>query len=210
MRPGVLITVVATALTAAEVRLPRNVVIYSEKGRFGGWPANHGIWSWGNEILVGFSAAYFQLKTPDRHQYDNTKPEEPRLARSLDGGETWTIEAPPSLLPPEQGGAAERDLGEPMDFTDPNFAMKLWFVDANRGPSRLWYSVDRGHTWRGPYRVPAFGHSSVMARTDYVVNGKRDAFLFLTVAKQNGREGRVICARTSDGGLHWERVSYIG
>jgi hypothetical protein len=37
-----------------------NVVVYKESGRFGGWPANHGIWSWGNEIVVGFSLGYFQ------------------------------------------------------------------------------------------------------------------------------------------------------
>lgn len=38
----------------------QNVIVYQEPGRFGGWPANHGIWSWGNEILVGFERAYYQ------------------------------------------------------------------------------------------------------------------------------------------------------
>ena len=33
----------------------RHVVVYREEGRFAGWPANHGIWAWGDEILVGFS-----------------------------------------------------------------------------------------------------------------------------------------------------------
>ena len=33
-----------------------HVAVYDVDGRFGGWPANHGVWSWGNEILVGFSA----------------------------------------------------------------------------------------------------------------------------------------------------------
>ena len=87
-----------------------------------------------------------------------------------------------------------------MDFTDPNFAMKLWFDDASKGPSWLWHSNDRGHNWRGPSRVPDFGQPAVAARTDYIVNGKRDAFLFLTAAKKNGKEGRVFCARTTDGG----------
>ena len=36
----------------------RHVDVYFEKGMFGGWPANHGIWSWGDEILVGFSKGY--------------------------------------------------------------------------------------------------------------------------------------------------------
>lgn len=115
----------------------KNVLVYRESGRFGGWPANHGIWSRGNEIVVGFSAAYFKRMPLDRHQYDNSKPEEPRLARSLDGGEIWTIEAPKSLLPPEQGGNAATDLKEPMDFANPNFAMTIRFIDKDRGASLI-------------------------------------------------------------------------
>ena len=38
----------------------RNVKVYAEPGRFGGWPANHGVWSWGNEILAGFSRGYYK------------------------------------------------------------------------------------------------------------------------------------------------------
>jgi hypothetical protein len=34
----------------------RHVFVFAERGRFGGWPANHGLWKWGDEILVGFSA----------------------------------------------------------------------------------------------------------------------------------------------------------
>lgn len=187
----------------------QHVIVYKVPGRFGGWPANHGIWSWGNEILVGFSAAYFQLKSPDRHPYDNTRPEVPTLARSTDGGETWTIEEPLALRPPSQGAKLLK-LTEPMDFTDPNFIMKLWFDDANKGPSHWWYSKDRGHNWQGPYAVPDFGQPAVAARTDYIVNAKHDAFVFLTAAKKNGREGRVFCTRTVDGGLHWTFVSWIG
>ena len=88
--------------------------------------------------------------------------------------------------------------------------MKLWFDDADKGPSYLWYSTDRGHNWRGPFSVPDFGQPAVAARTDYIINGKHDAFLFLTAAKKNGKEGRVFCARTVDGGLHWTFVSWIG
>ena len=93
-----------TLLAQTQPAPVKSVLVYKNPGRYAGWPANHGIWSWGNEILVGFSAAWFQNKSADRHQANSDKPEEPRLARSLDGGETWTIEAPPSLLPPEQGG----------------------------------------------------------------------------------------------------------
>src|SRR5579871_6014451 len=72
----------------------RHVKVYAEPGRFGGWPANHGIWVWGDEILVGFSAGYFKDNGPTRHNIDPEKPEEYLLARSRDGGETWAIERP--------------------------------------------------------------------------------------------------------------------
>lgn len=193
-----------------KAKVEDSVIVYHEAGRFGGWPANHGIWSWGDEILVGFSAAYFMRKPPDRHQYDSDKHEEPRLARSLDGGRTWKIEAPKSLLPPEQGGLAVSDLREPMDFTDPNFVMTLRFTHVDAGPSYLYYSTDRGVNWRGPYNFPLFDRQGVAARTDYVINGKRDALVFLTAAKTNGREGRPFCVRTTDGGLTWRMVSWIG
>jgi hypothetical protein len=72
----------------------KHVKVYAEPGRFGGWPANHGIWSWGDEILVGFSAGYFKDNGPDRHAIDHSRPEEHLLARSLDGGQSWSIENP--------------------------------------------------------------------------------------------------------------------
>jgi hypothetical protein len=187
-----------------------HTIVFREPGRFGGWPANHGIWSWGNEIVVGFSDARFQSKGADRHQYDNTRPEEPRLARSLDGGESWAIESPRSLLPPEQGGSAVLDLKEPIDFSHPDFAMTLRFTDTNQGESRFWYSLDRGKNWRGPFRFPLLGQTGIAARTDYIVNGRRDAMVFVTAAKKNGKEGRVLCARTLDGGLSWTFIGFIG
>jgi hypothetical protein len=199
----------AMHLTAAP-KAPEHVLVYREAGRFGGWPANHGIWNWGDEIVVGFSAAYSQKKPADRHQYNSGKPEEPRLARSLDGGRTWNIEAPPSLLPPEQGGAAVRELREPMDFRHPDFAMTIRFTSTDRGPSRLYYSMDRGKSWAGPYQFPLLGQSGIAARTDYMIEGKRQALVFLTASKKNGRQGRPLCARTIDGGLNWELVSWIG
>ena len=209
VRPSVLLCALPFPMLRAGPVI-KHVTVYEEQGRYGGWPANHGIWSWGNEIVVGFSGAYYKRQPPGRHQYDHSKPEEPRLARSLDGGESWTIEAPKSLLPPEQGGPEAADLPAPMDFLHPGFAMTIRFADSNTGPSRLWYSTDRGKSWHGPYRFPDLGQPGIAARTDYLINGRRDAFVFLTAAKQNRKEGRVLCARTKDGGLHWQFVSYLG
>ena len=55
-----ILTIAVMIAVAASAADRKNVLVYKEPGRFGGWPANHGIWSWGNEIVVGFSAAYFK------------------------------------------------------------------------------------------------------------------------------------------------------
>jgi hypothetical protein len=196
--------------------------VYAERGRFGGWPANHGIWSWGDEILVGFSAGYFKDNGPNRHNIDHDRPEEYLLARSLDGGETWTIENPAAkgaLIPEPKAlhgvvhtGVAEKqwaDCPGEIDFTHPDFALTVRMTDIHSGPSRFYYSTDRGHNWQGPYRLPLFGQKGIAARTDYVVNGKHDCMLFLTAAKANGREGRPLCVRTTDGGKTWKFVAWI-
>lgn len=200
----------AAALPVSAASSPRHLIVYRETGRFGGWPANHGIWSWGREILCGFSGAYFEKRTPDRHQYDSTKPEVPFLARSLDGGESWTIEHPSSLLPPEQGGAAVKPLGKPMDFRAPGFAMTLRFKDVHEGASRLFHSNDKGKTWHGPFEFPLFGFAGIAARTDYLVSSSREAMVFVTASKSNKREGRPVVVHTKDGGLTWNLLAHIG
>lgn len=201
--------IAVTFLLCSGLLPAEHVLVYRESGRLGGWPANHGIWAWDNEILVGFSAAYHKEQPNTRHQQDPSKPEEPRLARSLDGGLTWTIEAPRDLLPPAQGGREPRDLTQPIDFQRPGFAMTFRFLDSNRGPSLFWFSYDKGKSWQGPFQFPQLGNG-VLARTDYLIEGPRKALVFLSQAKSNGREGRPFCVRTMDGGLTWQVVSYIG
>jgi hypothetical protein len=199
---------------------PRHVVVYKETGRFAGWPANHGMWAWGNEILVGFETGYFKQNVGGGHAIDYSRPAEHVLARSLDGGETWRIERPESLKPPPRQKVAGVPTGaegkEPVDapggidFTSPGFALTARMASNHVGPSRFYYTLDKGKTWEGPYKLPDFGTKGIAARTDYLINGKHDMFMFLTAAKENSREGRVICARTKDGGKTWNLVSYIG
>src|SRR6478672_2273003 len=83
-----------SALARAQGEAVEHVKVFHQRGRFGGWPANHGIWSWGNEILVGFSAGYHKDLGPDRHNIDHDKPEEHLLSRSKDGGKSWALENP--------------------------------------------------------------------------------------------------------------------
>jgi hypothetical protein len=209
-------SLLACAAFAAEPS--KNIMVYREDGRFAGWPANHGIWSWGNEILVGFEIGAFKLN-PRSHAIDYSQPAEHVLARSLDGGETWRIERPQGLRPPPDRkiagvptGSGGRDAVEfigAMDFTRPGFVFTARMEDIHVGPSRFYYSEDRGATWQGPFRLPDFGQKGIAARTDYLVNGKHDATVFLTAAKSNGREGRVIATRTRDGGKSWQLVSFV-
>ncbi len=199
----------ASAFAETPDVVDRHVMVYYELGRFGGWPANHGIWSWGNEVLVGFNAGYYKDQGPRRHAIDHEKPQIDLLARSLDGGETWAIEEPAAkgFLVPQSEAA---DCPGNIDFTHPDFALRVRLLDIDVGPSFFHYSYSRGTTWEGPFKLPQFDTPGIAARTDYLVNGKHDCMLFLTAGKTNRKEGRPICVRTTDGGKTWTFVSWIG
>jgi Neuraminidase (sialidase) len=97
-----------------------------------------------------------------------------------------------------------------MDFSNPNFIMTLRYTGKEPGESRFSYSTDRGKNWHGPFQFPKLGLPGIMARTDYLIESKKRALVFLTAAKTNGKEGRVFCAKTDDGGVHWKFVSWLG
>jgi len=215
IRP-ILFLLLAATTTWCQVQ---NVNVYKVPGRYGGWPANHGIWQWGNEILVGFEAGYFKSNERGGHAIDYARPAEHLLARSLDGGATWTIEKPEGLKPPPGGRQAgvPTEAGRPvtdftgrLDFSKKGFALTARMADIHTGPSRFYYSYDKGKTWQGPFHLPDFGTPGIAARTDYLVNGKHDLTLFLTAAKANRKEGRVICVRTRDGGATWTQEGLVG
>jgi hypothetical protein len=197
----------------------KETVVCRESGRFAGWPANHGIWSWGNEILVGFEFGYFHKNAEGDHAIDYSRPAEHLVARSLDGGETWKVERPEGLKPPpaqkiagvpgEKGGKALTDCPGGIDFTSRGFALTARMNSVDAGQSRFYYTLDRGKTWEGPFRIPDFGQPGTAARTDYLVNGPHDLTLFLTAAKSNGKEGRVIAVRTADGAKTWKMLSFV-
>lgn len=219
-----LITAIHRTYGQSETEEVQHVKVFYEPGRFGGWPANHGIWIWENEILVGFSKGYYQDLGPDRHNIDHEKTELHVLARSLDGGETWQIEDPGQkgfLVTRDKGffhGKPRTDVKPPslkeneegIDFTHPDFAMTVRADNIHDGQSQYWYSFDRGHAWEGPFKLPDFGAPGTAARTDYIVNSPQDCMLFITAAKSNKKEGRPMCVQTKDGGKNWDFVSWIG
>src|SRR5947207_15657742 len=85
---------------AAQAPAPRHVTVYYEPGRYGGWPANHGIWRWGNEIVVGFSEGRYAPDQPGHIAGKETVYD--RQARSRDGGEHWQVEPRRIYNPPQQ------------------------------------------------------------------------------------------------------------
>lgn len=206
-----------------------HVTIYREEGRFAGWPANYGMWSWGQEIVVGFTVGYLG-QDKSIHARDKTRPFLPYQARSVDGGRSWQVEPTPCRLPGGRGLSADEHVVPelqvaPMldgpegprlslggiDFNHPDFALMCARTDLNAG-SRSWFyvSYDRCASWEGPYWLPDFYQPGVSARTDYIVLGKDECLLLLTAAKQNGREGRPFCAHTADGGKTFSFRSWIG
>ncbi len=218
MRTAVFLLLASIPGWSQSQQASRHVTVYEKEGRFAGWPANHGIWSWGDEILVGFDAAPFVYRESG-HAISREHAVDQMLARSRDGGETWTLEQPAELATPSweryqaypagPGPALREAPAERIDFTHKDFAFTARLT-ANPGTSRFYYSYDRGKKWAGPFRLPDFGYKGTAARTDYIVNGKHDLMLFTTLGKANGREGRVACTRTRDGGKTWTLEGLIG
>ncbi|AMY11748.1 putative neuraminidase (sialidase) [Luteitalea pratensis] len=196
-----------------------HVTVWREPGRYGGWPANHGIWSWGDEILVGFTAGVLKTDDMTRHPIDRSAGERHVLSRSLDGGRTWRLEEPATLQPPRPERRAVtgeplrlpalQPLARPIDFTAPGLALTFRTAHGTTG-AWLFASTDRGRTWQGPYAVPAFDTPGLDPRTDYLVLGRHELLVGMTALKTNGKEGRPFALRTRDGGLTWERLGWIG
>lgn len=219
MRSIILLLLALSPFVFGQQRSIENGIVHKETGRYGGWPANHGIWSWGNEILVGFELGYFKVNERG-HSIDYSKPAEHVLARSMDGGETWKLERPKGLQPPPSikvagvpaggGGKEATDCPGGLDFSKPGFIFTARMADIHTGPSRYYYSNDKGHHWEGPCKLPDFGQPGIAARTDYLVTGKHEMTLFLTAAKSNRKEGRVIAVRTTDGARTWKMLSFVG
>lgn len=208
-----------------------NTIVYRQPGRYAGWPANYGIWSWENEVVVGFVVG-FHDPAGQFHTRDRTRPMVVLQARSVDGGLTWSVSEMAIGSPggraisadehavPELGlkAAINAGLGPlpsrcpgEIDFTHPHFALLCARTGLGRGTQAWFYlSSDRCHTWQGPYQFPSFGLAGIEARTDYLIDHSGNCLLFLTAAKRTGGEGSgVFCARTRDNGQSFERAGWV-
>lgn len=191
----------ARPLSAADRDVPaRHVIVCHQPGRFCGWPANNGVWIWGNEILVGFHQADY---VPKDCSHSIGGKGLSLLARSLDGGRTWTVEDPDNFI--GDGGKAVPSPGN-INFAHPNFAMRC-------GGSEFFISYDRGRTWKGPYKFPDLGlKHPLTSRTDYIVNDEQDCIVFLSAKEprvEAALQDRAFCVRTTDGGKTFEFLSWM-
>jgi len=132
-----------------------NHVVYYEEGRFGGWPANGGIWNWGDEILVGFNRAYYK-HNPFHHSIDASKPGGSVLGRSLDGGATWGVEEPENF---NKGNGSTIDLSHGLSFSDSDLAIR-------NDKENFVVSNDRGKTWSGPYDFANLGMGKLQSTSE--------------------------------------------
>jgi hypothetical protein len=198
-------TIIDTTKSAVPVKSAKHVVVHGGPKIFCAWPANNGLWSWGNEIIVGFAEREFQEK--EGHNYASRDSTRSLLARSMDGGETWKTEDPDNFV-----GDGGETSGPPagMDFAHPDFAMRI-----KKEPEQFWYSHDRGHTWKGPHNFgelmkhPKLKQKEFTARTDYIVDGPDDCLIFLSATP--GQSGRDVTftARTTNAGKSFDFVSWI-
>ncbi|MEG3655836.1 sialidase family protein [Arenibacter palladensis] len=217
-----------TALSASEVTTTetgdgiKNIKVFYQEGKYGGWPANWGAWNWDNEILVGFTVAD-HLDTTRGHTFD-VGTAYTKFARSLDGGLTWSLEdgyskgITESTFEHNLGEKSEESisLSEEIDFTNPNFAMTFRARTLLDGPSSFYYTYDRGKKWTGPFKLEVDFEDrrpvGIVSRTDYIVEGPHEMTAFLTVGFRdnniNWRE--VACVRTIDGGKTWKHLSWVG
>jgi hypothetical protein len=207
----------------------QHVVIYRSNGRYAGWPANYGIWSWGDEIVTGFILG-FHDQDGGTHTVDSERPFVAMQARSLDGGLTWDSTEAPLLAPGNAGISADEHMSSPqgpvsersnapsfhpggVNFAHPDFALLCARTGLKAGAESWFYtSTNRCRIWDGPFALPMFEQLGVAARTDYLKYGldqPQKATLLLTATKPDGEEGRVFCARTEDGGGSFSFVSWL-
>lgn len=218
---SVLLTTLAIgAAAASEAGSMRHGIAAGETGKFCGWPANNGVWSWddGKEILVGYTFGDFEEQKGHnmKNHLENGEHLISQLARSTDGGLTWKTEDPENYVGdgqpsvPSPGGIA---------FKSPGFAMRVvgtGYHGAHDAKGSFFVSHSRGKDWKGPYQFnglmedPNLKGKDCTARTAYLVTGPDSCLLFMSSRRPDeGYKDKTFVAETTDGGKTFRFVSWI-
>lgn len=215
--PTLCVLILATCRPAFAVESPlesvQHVTVRHEQGRCFGWPANGGIWVWGNEIVVQYKDGEFQDKRIGSHDINYEKPIVWGQSRSIDGGQTWTHERTTIGMTEPMGRnkaiirAKVPKLTKPIDFANSNTAIKFEWS------GYLYYSTNRGRDWIGPFRMPMFDLHTWQMRTDYLVEDQRTLLAFVSGSKaklKRDENGGMVCwIKTTDGGITWTKGSLV-
>ncbi|MGE3316779.1 MAG: sialidase family protein [Planctomycetaceae bacterium] len=207
----------AAMVHADESSTVEHTIAAIAKDRFHGWPANNGVWQWGDEILVGFTQGDFVIKGG----HNIAGREDSLLSRSTDGGRTWTMFDPSGFLDdqhPQFVGERKSVLDQPIDFSNAGLALRI-FSDGYHGNADtaggFFYSLDRGANWHGPYALngltkhPELQGQHISARTDYLVQDRNRCLVFFSSHPPKERRNRVGCMQTVDGGRSFEFLSWV-
>jgi hypothetical protein len=188
------------------------LTVASQQDRFLGWPANNGLWQWedGREILVGFTNGNFEQQ--DGHNIGNERLT--NLARSTDGGETWTREDPENFV--GDNGEVKPSPGN-IRFDHPDFALRVaatGYHGTKDQDGRFFISYNRGKDWEGPYRFNELNDDEnlegmqITARTSYRITGENSIQIFMSARKRDIEFGKRLdkpfIAESTDGGKSFQ------
>ena len=213
-----------------------HVLVYQKEGGFAGWPANNGAWIWeDDEILIGFTVG--DIKVQPSHNLGHVQ--DSLLARSNDGGKTWqTCQAPRYLVKSTDLKTLDKPIdfshkGFALKVTGTGYHAHY----APNGAFYITY--DRGDTWQGPYPFTGLTDNQAIRqivevnveewpskkaasaewkeveltpRTDYIVINDKEALIFVSTRPQGPESfltDRYFCARTTNGGLSFDFVSWV-
>ncbi len=193
------------------------VKVAGQEGRFLGWPANNGAWTWdeGGEILVGYTDGEWV----EQEGHNIGELHLSKLARSVDGGITWNSEYPDNYVGRE--GTPRSSPGN-IEFGNPDFAMRvaaMGYHGTDDPIGRFFFSYDRGRTWMGSFRFnelngdPNLAGMQITARTTYLVTGPNSCQFFMAARNPRlefaERLDKPFVAETTDGGKTFQFISWI-
>lgn len=150
----------------------KHSIVCAEEGMYCGWPANHGKWQWDDHFLFGFLRGKYRVGFGGMHNIE--PPFEKMLARSLDGGNTWTIEKPNVDF--EGAGKAEILAGD-NGYDYHEHIVRVCGIYDHGGENcietgAIYLSGNSGREWWGPFdmRVKLGPDEIFTGRTNYLDN----------------------------------------